>query len=140
MAYADYAYYMGVYQGNSVLEQDFARLSARASAFIDYITMNRAAAQADTDAVKMACCALTEDYQLIDQGRQLAAKSLANAVSAGEDLQSQTVGSWSKSYRSGGSGAKDALSATESAQAVLMTTAQMYLAGTGLLHARGYYA
>ena len=92
------------------------------------------------EAVKMACCALAEDYQTIDSARMLANRSLSSASGDGGELQSQTVGSWSKTYRSGGSSAKDALNAAESAQGALMETAKMYLAGTGLLKAKGYYA
>ncbi len=142
MAYADYEYYITAYLGTAIREADFPRLAMRASAFIDYATMGRAAKHADLDAVKLACCALADDYQTIETARTLANKSLSTAADSGEagELQSQSVGSWSKSYRSGGSSAKEALSATESAQAALMATAQMYLAGTGLLQARGYYA
>ena len=142
MAYADYEYYITAYLGTAIREADFPRLAMRASAFIDYATMGRAAKHADLDAVKLACCALADDYQTIETARTLANKSLSTAAVSGEagELQSQSVGSWSKSYRSGGSSAKEALSATESAQAALMATAQMYLAGTGLLQARGYYA
>lgn len=142
MVYADYSYYTNVYWGNSITEADWPRMATRASAFIDYATMGRAVKHAGLDAVKLACCALADDYQTIETARALANKSLSTATSSGEagELQSQSVGSWSKSYRSGGSSAKEALSATESAQAALMATAQMYLAGTGLLRARGYYA
>ena len=104
--------------------------------------MGRTAKHHDLDAVKLACCALADDYQTIETARTLANKSLSSAAGSDEagELQSQSVGSWSKTYRSGGSSAKEAISATESAQAALMNTAQMYLAGTGLLRARGYYA
>jgi hypothetical protein len=142
MVYADYSYYTNVYWGSSITETDWPRMATRASAFIDYATMGRAAKHADLDAVKLACCALADDYQTIDAARALANRSLSATDGSGEtgELQSQTVGSWSKTYRSGGSSAKEALSATESAQAALMATAQMYLAGTKLLRARGYYA
>ena len=142
MIYADYSYYTNVYWGNSITAQDWTRMATRASAFLDYATMGRAAKYPDLDALKMACCAVAHDYQTIENARVLANNSLSAASNSGEtgELQSQTVGSWSKTYRSGGSSAKEALSATEGAQAALMNTAQMYLAGTGLLRARGYYA
>lgn len=142
MVYADYDYYINAYLGTSINDMDFPRLAMRASAFIDYATMGRAAKRSGLDAVKMACCALAEDYQTIDAAKALANKSLSSAAASGEpgELQSQTVGSWSKSYRSGGSSAAEALNATSNAQGTLMSTAQMYLAGTGLLNARGYYA
>ena len=142
MVYSDYNYYTTVYLGKSISEDDFPRLAMKASTYIDYCTSGRAAKHRKLDAIKMACCALAEDYQTIEAAQDLARKSLSAAVSSGDsgELQSQTVGSWSKSYRSGGSSASEAISASESAQTTLMATAQMYLAGTGLLRARGYYA
>lgn len=144
MVYADYSYYTNVYWGNSITEQDWPRMATRASAFLDYATMGRAAKHADLDAVKLACCAVADDYQTIDTARALANKSLTTSLEATSggfgELQSQSVGSWSKSYRSGGASAKEALGASTNAQEALMATVAMYLAGTGLLRARGYYA
>lgn len=144
MVYADYSYYTNVYWGNSITEQDWPRMVTRASALLDYATVGRAAKHADLDAVKMACCAVADNYQIIETAQALANKSLtasleSSSEGAGE-LQSQTVGSWSKSYRSGGSSASEALGVTTNAQETLFATAAMYLAGTGLLRARGYYA
>lgn len=144
MVYADYDYYSNVYLGSAISSDDFPRMAMRASAFLDYATMGRASKHANLDAVKMACCAVADDYQTIDTARALANKSLSaslEATSGGTgELQSQSVGSWSKTYRSGGSSASEALGVTANAQETLFATAAMYLAGTGLLRARGYYA
>ena len=144
MVYADYDYYSNVYLGSAISSDDFPRMAMRASAFLDYATMGRAAKHANLDAVKMACCAVADDYQTIDTARALANKSLSaslEATSGGTgELQSQSVGSWSKTYRSGGSSASEALGVTANAQETLFATAAMYLAGTGLLRVRGYYA
>ena len=144
MTYADYEYYTTTYLGTAIQEDAFPRLALRASAFLDYCTLGRAAKHACMDAVKMACCAIAEDFQTIETAKALANKSLAvslETTSGGTgELQSQTVGSWSKTYKSGGSSASEALGVTTSAQETLFTTAAMYLAGTGLLRARGYYA
>lgn len=144
MVYADYDYYSNVYLGSAISSDDFPRMAMRASAFLDYATMGRAAKHANLDAVKMACCAVADDYQTIDTARALANKSLSaslEATSGGTgELQSQSVGSWSKTYRSGGSSASEALGVTANAQETLFATAAMYLSGTGLLRARGYYA
>ena len=144
MVYADYSYYTNVYWGNTISDADWPRMATRASSFLDYITMGRAAKHADLDAVKMACCAVADEYQTIETSRALANKSLSaslESVSGGSgELQSQTVGSWSKTYRSGGSSASEALGVTTSANEALLAAAQIYLAGTGLLRARGYYA
>ena len=136
MAYADYDFYKITYLGTAIQEADFPRLSLRASAFLDYYTQGRAALNAGLDALKMACCAVAEQYQYIDTAQALAQKSLSASLESGEtgELQSQTVGSWSKTYRSGGDSAQQALSSVQTAQAALGALAQQYLAGTGLLY------
>lgn len=138
MAYADYEYYKNTYLGNAISEAEFPRLSLRASSFLDYYTQGRAAKNADLDALKMACCAVAEQYQAIDAAQALATKSLTAALSdSSGELQSQTVGSWSKSYRSGGESAAQAATAAASARSLLSAAAAQYLAGTGLLYRGG---
>lgn len=136
MAYADYEYYITTYLGTAIQEEDFLRLSLRASSFLDYYTQGRAAKNADLDVLKMACCAVAEQYQYIDTAQAMAQKSLSASLESGEsgELQSQTVGSWSKTYRSGGDSAQQALSSVQTVQAALGAIAQQYLAGTGLLY------
>ena len=134
MAYADYEYYTTTYLGTAIKEDDFQRLSLRASSFLDYYTQGRAAQNSDLDALKMACCAVAEQYQSIDTAQALAQKSLSASLESDGELQSQTVGSWSKTYRSGGDSAQQALSSVQTAQAALGALAQQYLAGTGLLY------
>ena len=131
MAYADYEYYTAAYLGTAIQMADFPRLSLRASSFLDYYTQGRA-----LDAVKMACCAVAEQYQSIDLAQQAALNALKNSANAGEtgELQSQSVGSWSKTYRSGGESAQQAATAAQSAQTHLASVAAQYLVGTGLLY------
>lgn len=136
MAYADYEYYTAAYLGTAIQMADFPRLSLRASSFLDYYTQGRAAQNKELDAVKMACCAVAEQYQSIDLAQQAALNALKNSANAGEtgELQSQSVGSWSKTYRSGGDSAQQALSSAQAAQASLGAIAQQYLGATGLLY------
>lgn len=134
MAYADYEYYTTTYLGTAIKEDDFPRMAMRASSFLDYYTQGRATQNADLDALKMACCAIAEQYQYIDTAQALAQKSLSASLESGGELQSQTVGSWSKTYRSGGDSAQQALSSVQTAQAALGSVVQQYLAGTGLLY------
>lgn len=134
MAYADYEYYTTTYLGTAIKEDDFLRLSLRASSFLDYYTQGRAAQNAALDALKMACCAIAEQYQSIEAAQSLVQKSLSASAETGGELQSQTVGSWSKTYRSGGESAQQALSSVQASQAALGAIAQQYLAGTGLLY------
>ena len=136
MAYADYPYYKNTYLGTAIQEADFPRLALRASSFLDYYTQGRAGQNQDVNAVKMACCAVAEQYQSIDLARQATLHALQNSVNAGEagELQSQSVGSWSKTYRSGGDSAQQALSSAQAARASLGAIAQQYLGATGLLY------
>ncbi len=108
MVYADYEYYTAAYLGTAIQRADFPRLSLRASSFLDYYTQGRAAQNANLDAVKMACCAVADQYHSIDLARKAALNALQNSANAGEagELQSQSVGSWSKTYRSGGESAQ----------------------------------
>lgn len=133
MVYADYAYYINHFSPY-VSESDFPKLAERASSYLDYYTRGKAAGYTADDAVKLACCALAEQYQLIDSARSAAKKALETAASAGGELQSQSVGSWSRTYRSGGDSAKQATEAAQAAQAALAAVARQYLAHTGLLY------
>ena len=84
MAYADYPYYKNTYLGTAIQEADFPRLALRASSFLDYYTQGRAGQNQDVNAVKMACCAVAEQYQSIDLARQAALHALQNSANAGE--------------------------------------------------------
>lgn len=136
MDYADYEYYTTEYFGRSITEDDFPRLSLRGSQYIDYITKGRAANYPNLDAIKMCCCALAEKYQSIDAADELARASLS-ASASGAEVQSESVGSWSKSYRSGGDSALSATNAARSAKNELYGIAQRYLYNTGLLYRGG---
>ena len=135
MVYATFEYYIFTYMGTTISGTAFPRLAMRASAFLDYYTQGRADKNADMDALKMACCALAEQYQVIEQAQALASKNLSAAMeSDGGEVQSETVGSWSKSYRSGGDSAGAAASVAKNAQASLAAVARQYLSSTGLLY------
>lgn len=135
MTYADFKYYFSTYMG-AVSEDDFPRLVARASSFLDYYTCNRAQDNADLDAVKMCCCALVDKYQLIEAAQQLAATKLTNAAT-GDDVKSETVGSYSRTLATCGESALSALNATDGAKKLLAETCMEYLAHTGLLYRGG---
>ncbi len=137
MAYADYKYYITTYLGKAIQEADFPRLSLRASSFLDYYTQGRAARNRELDALKMACCAVAEQYQAIDAAQALAQKALSASLDSSGELQSQSVGSWSKTYRSGGDSAQQALASEQAAQSSLAAIAQQYLGTTGLLYRGG---
>lgn len=136
MVYADYDFYKNEYFGRAISEDDFPRLALRGSQYIDYITQGRAEVKADLEAVKMCCCELAEKYQTIETAQELAQKSLA-AGSDGLEVQSETVGSWSRSYRSGGDSAQSAAQVAAESKAALYSITQRHLARTGLLSRAG---
>lgn len=137
MVYADYDYYRNEYFGQAIPETDFSRLSLHASQYLDYLTQGRAERTPDLEPLKMCCCALAEQYLGIESAQALSQKSLAAGAADGAEVQSETVGSWSRSYRSGGDSAQAAVQAAEAARSVLLDTARRYLAHTGLLYRGG---
>lgn len=136
MAYASYDYYRTVYHGTVIAAPDASRLLQRASAWLDYFTIGRAAENPDLEELKMACCAIAEQYQTIDSAQSYAARSMHAAMEDGDAarLQSQSVGSWSKSYRSAGESAREASSYAREAETSLSAIARQYLGNTGLLY------
>ena len=135
MAYADYTYYYGTYMG-TMSEEDFSRLAVRASSYLDYYTRDKAKDNADLDAVKMCCCALVDVYKLIETAKELANKDMTAGLSS-DAIQSETVGGYSRTMRSGGEGASSSLQAGLDAKKQLAATAMEYLANTGLLYRGG---
>lgn len=135
MAYADYTYYYGTYMG-TMSEEDFSRLAVRASSYLDYYTRDKAKDNAELDAVKMCCCALVDVYKLIETAKELANKDMTAGLSS-DAIQSETVGGYSRTMRSGGEGASSSLQAGMDAKKQLAATAMEYLANTGLLYRGG---
>lgn len=133
MIYADYAYYTANYFGSVIPQDAYDAVAMRASRFLDYYTMNRAKDHADREEVKMACCALAEEYHTIFTAQKLTQQA---AETTGE-MQSQTVGSYSVTYRSAGDAAKTMAELSAQAQSRLAAVARQYLAYTGLLYRGG---
>lgn len=133
--YADYAYYLGAYLGSSIGEEGFPRLALRASQYLDYYTQGRAREHPCLPQLKMACCALAEQYQAIEGAGKLAGQAIRKALDASEpEVKSRTVGPLSETYESGGESAAQAAALEKEARDVLVATAREYLAGTGLLY------
>lgn len=94
MAYADYEFYTEVYYGDQISENDFPKLSERASDYIRGVTkgISDKATGDNLEAVKKAMCAIAEVIQ--------SESTMAASVFSGDQtVSSETVGSWSKSYR-----------------------------------------
>jgi len=91
--YIDETYYKDTYKGSLVSSEDFDALALRASATIDRLVFNRAAAiitandvAADVTGIKMATCAVMEELFRQDSGI------------SGRSVSSESVGGHSVSY------------------------------------------
>lgn len=93
--YADYDFYLNTYFGNSILEEDFLRLSARASDYLRSATkgLSDTVDSRQLEAVRKASCAIAD--VLLDEEIMT-----AGAFSGEQAVSSETVGGWSRSYRS----------------------------------------
>lgn len=135
MAYACYDFYLSRYAGTLIGEDEFYTLATRASSFLDYFTQGRAAKNSGLEAVQMACCAIADEYKTIELAKRLAQKSLmaASDSDAGE-IQSETVGGYSRTIRSGGDSSNAAVKSAAEVRGALADVAREYLAHTGLLY------
>ena len=127
-AYVDYAYYFTTYGGTAITTAEFTAYANRASAYIDYVTMDRAVAlmslvspspeeTALISKVKNAVCAVADQLKSYD-------------ATGGGSISSESVGSHSVSYST----------ADRKVHAAQMTdAAALYLAHTGLMF-RGFNA
>lgn len=93
--YADYDFYLNTYFGNAISEEDFQRLSTRASDYIRSATkgLSDSVEGWQLEAVKKASCAVADtllDEEIMNAG----------AFSGEQAVSSETVGSWSRSYGS----------------------------------------
>lgn len=139
MVYADYEFYIGSYYGN-VSTEDFRRLATRASSFLDYYTGGRAEKNADLYAVKMACCALVDKYYALETAQAAVQKAVSNSLSSENgELQSESVGGYSRTFRSSGDMSAAALKTADIAKSELAAVANEYLAQTGLLYRGGHF-
>ena len=120
-AYVDYTFYSTTYLGTAIASPDFARLALRASAQIDALTFDRAAAETDSAVVtkiKNATCAVAEELQ-----RQ-------EANSGVDGIQSESTGQNSISYSA-------ASSKMRTNTQKLTDEAGLYLGSSGLMF-RGF--
>ena len=127
MAYADFEFYTTQYGGKAIAEEDFPGLANRAAAYIDMATRGtakRATGEALTG-VQMANCALAEIFQ--DEARVA-----TSAFSPEGSIQSETVGSWSRTYGSTSYSAAEIEVFDRRKKEVLL----LWLGNTGLLKVR----
>ena len=117
--YADFEYYTKTFFGDALTEAEFSKAAARASSFLDYYTRGKSKRNPDMDELKIACCAIAEQAVVYEK---------ASASVAG--VQSESVGSWSRTYRSGAE-------VTEEAREKMAQVAREYLGTTGLIYRGG---
>lgn len=128
--YADYNFYVERYHG-SVDESVFPMLAEKASGYLDYYTMGKAKYNAELEPLKMACCALVDQYYEIDKLQAAYGESASKAASLGK--KSESVGSYSVTYLSTEE-FKGNMAALKAERAEIV---KMYLAGTNLLYRGG---
>ena len=146
MAYCDYDYYKNSYFGNLLKEEDFPRLSKRASDKIDFFTFGHLTITADgaikytwdsarefhieelpehtQTKVKEACCALAEKIADFETANQ--------TIRAAGGIGISSVSSGSESISFGGN---SAMIGEAEAQRAYSAIVREYLSGTGLLYA-----
>lgn len=83
--FADYEFYKSI--GGSLSEEEFSKVAAKASAYIDKVTFGRASEHADDERVKRCCCDLCDTLSAVSA-----------ATSGGLVKQSESVGSWNVTY------------------------------------------
>lgn len=127
-AYVDYTYYTTTYDGSAISSAEFTAYANRASAYIDYVTMDRAVTlmslvspspeeTALISKVKNAVCAVADQFKNYD------------AIGGGS-ISSESVGSHSVSY---------ATADRKVYAANVSNAAEIYLAHSGLMF-RGFNA
>lgn len=82
---ADYEFYKST--GGGLSEEEFSRIAAKASAYIDKMTFGKASENAGDERVKRCCCDLCDTLSAISASK-----------SGGLIKQSESVGSWSVTY------------------------------------------
>lgn len=119
--YADFEFYQTTYGGKAFDDEgQYTPCAWRAALFLDAYTQGRAATDADNERIKLAACAIADEFAVVLQGA-------AVSRSADARMASQSVGSFSVSYRSGEE-------LTAAAEKRMTEIARTYLAGTGLLY------
>lgn len=100
--YADYTFYTNTFLGSLIPQTDYEKSANKASIYMDYYTRNKVKnAYSDSktpdstmNAIKLCCCELAEQYFIIERAKQQTAEN-------GGEIQSESVGSYSRTFRSG---------------------------------------
>lgn len=118
MLYADYAFYSTTFGGTKITADKWNYHAGLASDYIDSVTFGRAASVTDTSTltlIKKACCLCAEIFY-----------SDYSASETSGNIESEKIGDYSITYKSSES--------SDVRSAKLISTAKMFLSGTGLLY------
>ncbi|MEO1815331.1 MAG: hypothetical protein ABGU93_07080 [Acetobacterium sp.] len=74
MSCIDYTYYTETYGGKLVKNEDFIRLSSKATAYVNMIAQGRIGSNV-TDPIKMAICAVMDEMYNQEKGLEIASES-----------------------------------------------------------------
>lgn len=133
MAVVDYDFYANIFLGNTISPDDFFRLAARAFDYVNGKTGGIAekVQGRDREAVQKAVCSVAEVLQ--DEARMS-----AKTFSEGAEVSSETVGSWSRSYRSASLSGNEAAYLAERKREALELYLGALPAFAGLFKVRSY--
>lgn len=132
MSYTTFDFYKNTYFGNSITEENFLRVSERASEHIDYLTFNRIndeILQEYSVKIQKSCCAIAEFLNDID----IYNASTSNNSNS-RQISSKTVGSISVTYSSKVSYIESYISDTSKIDTHIYELASRYLIDTGLMN------
>lgn len=132
MSYTTFEFYKDIYFGNSITEENFPRVSERASEYIDYLTFNRIneeILQEYNIKIQKLCCAIADFLNDID----IYNASMSNN-SDNRPISSKTVGSISVTYANKVSYVESYVTDTSKINAHIYDLVSRYLADTGLLN------
>lgn len=144
--FADYAFYKDKYYGNVISEEDFPRLSERASDKLDYICMNRISERfSEFDEtllakVKKAVCRLAEVMKDIEDAEKAYRDSVGfetvNGAMRGKTISSISAGAESITY-SNASAQTSMVAATltdkKAQDSLMFEVVRDYIGSTGLM-------
>lgn len=125
-----YNYYGSEYLGTIIPSNLFKKYNMKATSLINYFTFNRIK-ETDND-IKNACCEIAE---LLYQQENLYSKIINNG---GEQVASETVGPYSKSYVNNSNIQKERLLTKKELDRECYQICLKYLADTGLMYRGGY--
>lgn len=134
MAYADFAYYMDIFSGTLITnENTFCTFAERASEFIDTATFDRLAdaelLNCHKTKIQKCACALTEQFF-----RRNAAVSNDFLNQENIPKTSESIGSYSVSYANPLDYMQEISMTDSDFQKLLKSTVLRYLGNTGLLY------